>query len=485
MNEYQEAYRNHLDLFIEAVFKVVDPDAHYMHNWHIELIAEYLKACQRGEIKRLIINIPPRYMKSICVSVAFPAWLLGHNPSESIICASYATSLAHKHSTNCRAVIEHPWYQSIFPETKLADDQNTKTKFMTTKRGFRYATSVGGSVMGDGANFLIVDDALKADEALSQTKREAANTWFDQSYSTRLNDRKKGCIIVIGQRLHEEDLSGHLLAKGGWEHLNLPLIAQRNETFCKGCVVKVRNEGELLHPARDGEPEIEILKKELGPYGFAGQYQQNPAPLGGGEFKREWIQFYDGRIDHTNFIKYMCVDPANSKKKYSDYTAICVLGLGSDNNIYLLDMVRDKLDLKERENMLFELHAKYKPKYVYYERYGMQADVEFIKSRMEYRNYRFPIIEVAGTLSKEDRIRRLVPYFADNRVWLPRTLVRADYTGNAVDLTESFINEEYLTFPVGLHDDMFDAISRICDKQLIFPNRDSNIDYSVLRQRVY
>ena len=206
-----------------------------------------------------------------------------------------------------------------------------------------------------------------------------------------------------------------------------------------------------------------------GSYGFSGEDQQNPAPEGGGEFRKEWLNYYQGKISGANLNCYIMVDPANSKRKESDYTSMCVVGLGADKNIYILDWVRDKLNLREREEALFDLHKKWKPKYVLYEKYGMMVDADVMRNAMNERNYRFTISEVAGQLSKEDRIRRLIPYFYEGRVWLPEQLIRSTFEGLPVDLIEEFIYQEYLTFPVGLHDDMIDSLSRRLDANLIWP----------------
>ena len=162
--------KNDLTAFIQKTFTTVSPSSIYSHNWHITIIAEYLLACQRGEIKRLIINIPPRFMKSIAASVAFPAWLLGHDPKKQIMCASFAMALSHKHSEDSRLIVQSEWYKEIYPNTTLVDDQNTKSKFVTTERGFRYATSIGSPITGAGADFLIIDDPLNADEANSDVQ---------------------------------------------------------------------------------------------------------------------------------------------------------------------------------------------------------------------------------------------------------------------------------------------------------------------------
>lgn len=209
METYHAMLRTDLPSFIGKVLQTVDPGAPYLPNWHIDLIAEYLEAAGRGSISRLIINMPPRALKSVCVSVAWPAWLLGHDPRSRIIAASYAATLAVKHSLDCRLVMESEWYRALFPGTQLAHDQNEKHKFMTTQRGFRFATSVGGSVTGEGGNFLIMDDPLSPMQALGEHGRAHVAAWFDHTFATRLNDKKKGVIVLVMQRLH-----AFMLARG-------------------------------------------------------------------------------------------------------------------------------------------------------------------------------------------------------------------------------------------------------------------------------
>lgn len=471
--------RNDLVSFTEKVFTHVDPGAEYLHNWHVEILAEYLKACQEGQIKRLIINIPPRHMKSISVAVAFPAWLLGHNPSEQIMCASYSQKLSEKHSMDCRLVVESDWYKCLFPGTQIVDDQNTQRKFVTTHRGFRISTSVGGTATGEGGNFLIVDDPISANDARSTIMREDANIWFDRTFSTRLNDKKKGCIIVIMQRLHEEDLTGHLLEKGGWEHLCLPLIAEEDVIIEKGGIRKQRKVGDILHPERMDAETIQQEKIAIGPYGFAGQYQQRPAPEGGGLFRKEWLQYYD-KIYTSDMNNYMLVDPAYVATSTSDYTAIWIIGAGQDGNLYVVDLIRDKFNVREKEDLVFELHRKYQPK-VYYESGGTQRDVDWLKKAMEDRNYRFQINEVKcpPKLSKKDRIVRLARYFIEGKIYFPRQLFKTNWEGRTVDVVDQFVHEEYLAFDAGKHDDMLDALARICDINIIYPGK-HNIDYHKL-----
>lgn len=459
--------RNNLSEYIRRVFKIIDPVSDYHHNWHIDCIAEYLRACQNREIKRLIINIPPRFLKSISCSVAFPSWLMGHNPSEKVTCISYSHGLAAKHSNDTKAVMNTDWYRCMFPETILTKENETALE--TSKRGHRLCTSTGGVLTGLGGNFIILDDPLSLQQAQSMRERDKANVWMD-SLSTRLDDKRNGVIIVIMQRLHADDTTGYLLEKGGWEHLKIPLTAEEDHIYQIGSFKKEVVEGELLHPTMFDEEAVTVAKRELKAYAFSGQYQQNPAPTGGGEFVREWMQFYKGKLDGSGLNVYIMVDPANAKKTTSDYTSMCVVGLGADKNIYILDWVRDRLNLREREDRLFELHAKWQPKYVIYEKYGLMADADNMREAMNYRNYRFTITEVGGTMSKIDRILRLQPYFYDGRIWFPDQIIRANYEGKSVDLVQEFINTEYLLFPVSSHDDMLDSLSRLLDApSLVWP----------------
>jgi len=466
--QIKAAYKTNLSLFIARTFSIVSPSVEYMPNWHIDLIAEYLTACQRGEIKRLIINIPPRMLKSISVSIAFPAWLLGHNPGEQIMVSSYSQGLSSKHHMDCRLVMQSEWYRGLFPDTVLADDMNTQKKFVTTKRGHRIASSVGGTITGEGANFLIVDDPLSAQEGQSETFRNRCNDWFDQTYVTRLNDKKTGCIIIIMQRLHQNDLVGYLLDKGGWEHLCLPVQFDSAKTYCYGEINKQVEEEDFLHEARIGANEIARIKQEMGSYAYAGQMLQSPNPLGGGEFLSAWLNYYD-TISIATLNIYILVDPANSKRKKSDYSALWVIGVGGDKNIYIIDIVRTKINLKEREDMLFEMHMKYRPKEVLYQQYGMEGDIQHYRAAMEDRNYRFHITPVTNPLNKIDRIRRLVPIFYENRIWFPRRMYKSDWENKPIDIVDVFVHQEYLTFPVGLHDDMLDSLCMICDTTLQYP----------------
>lgn len=293
-DQFDAASRAHFTLFLRRVMASVSPGVQYVHNWHIDAIAEYLAASARGQVRRLIINMPPRMLKSTLISVAWPAWLLGHNPAERIMAASYARGLSLKHSTDCRAVLEAPWYGSVFKSTRLARDQNEKEKFATTLRGFRRAVSVGGAAIGEGGNILIIDDPISPLQACHRHQREAVNNWFDHTWASRLDDKATGSMVVVMQRLHDEDLSGYLLARGGWEHLCLPAIAPAPQIIRIGTLAKARKAGEALHPAREDVALLQQIRSDMGGANFAAQYQQAPLKQVGALFRREWFVRFEG-----------------------------------------------------------------------------------------------------------------------------------------------------------------------------------------------
>ncbi|MCH7910393.1 MAG: terminase, partial [Candidatus Hydrogenedentes bacterium] len=298
MNEqfrpFQATLREDLSSFIQKTFSTVDPSAAYRHNWHIDAIAWNLERCMQGEIRRLIITVPPRNLKSICVSVAFIAWVLGHDPARRIIVVSYSEDLAKKHSRDCRAVMESPWYRAVFPGTRLDPGKNTEIEFMTTQRGFRLATSVGGTLTGRGGNIIIIDDPLKPTDAMSEAKREAVKQWYNGTLYSRLDSKADDVIILVMQRLHVDDLVGHVLEQEPWVHLNLPAIAESSQRIQTGPETFIdRRAGDVLHPEHESRETLDDIKSVLGTYAYSAQYLQSPVPAGGTMIKWSWFRFYD------------------------------------------------------------------------------------------------------------------------------------------------------------------------------------------------
>jgi predicted phage terminase large subunit-like protein len=294
---YELAERN-LSPFIKFGWRYIDP-AKYVSNWHIDAISEHLEGVALGHITRLAIMMPPRHMKSLSVNVAFPAWVWAQKkrspltgPGVAFLSASYAQSLSVRDNVKGRRLIESPWYKRGWGERfRLTSDQNTKIRFDNDQGGYRIASSVDGSSTGEGGDIVIIDDSISANNALSPTIRAGANEWFDNTMTTRLNDPKTGAYILVQQRLHEDDLIGHLLAqqRDDWTVLCLPARYEPDHPFV--FLKDPRTEpGQLLWPARMGEPEVKKLETALGSYGAAGQLQQRPAPREGGMFKRQWFE---------------------------------------------------------------------------------------------------------------------------------------------------------------------------------------------------
>src|SRR5689334_6947202 len=270
--QYETLLRQDFATFAARCFQDLNPQTELAMNWHLEVIAAKLTAVREGKIRRLIINLPPRHLKSLMASIAFPAWCLGHDPSAQILCVSYAQDLADKLSRDCRHIVASDWYRTLFP-TRLSPQRAAMPEFDTTAQGCRLATSVGGVLTGRGADLIVIDDPLKPEEALSQTQRQAANDWFDHTLYSRLNDKLAGAILLIMHRLHEDDLTGHVLAQEAWDVVRLPAIAEEDEALLVDTALGpqhfARRRGAALHAEREPDAVLAHLRRTIGEYNFA------------------------------------------------------------------------------------------------------------------------------------------------------------------------------------------------------------------------
>lgn len=441
---------------------------------HIKIIAQALEDVERGKIKRLMIWLPPRHGKSMLASEMFPAWYLGRNPNKQVIFATYNQTFASDFGRKVRNHMIDDAYASIFPSTVVSDDSTASHRFHTTQGGVYYAVGAGGSITGRGCSVLIIDDIIKNEkEADSSLVRNNIKEWFNSTAYTRLEP--DGAIVIIQTRWHHDDLSGWLLSekKENWTVINLPAI-------------KTDNEGveHALWPERYNLERLKEIRNTVKSREWNALFMQTPIQEGGDVFKESWLQYYTEKPRNEDMNIYIIVDPANSKKTTSDNTALLVIGANKDGNVYLLDAWVDKLNLKERENLLFMVHEQYNPQSVYYEKYGLQLDVDYMKQAMEHRNYRFYIQEVGGNqMTKVDRIKRLAPWFEDKKIWLPLFLKKPNYLGREVDLVTYFKDEEYCQFPASRHDDMIDALARIIDINMSFPQK-SQFNYYDLYKNI-
>lgn len=431
---------------------------------HHRLIADALHRVVRGECKRLMIFTPPRAGKSMLVSEYFPPWFFGHRPDAQVIHATYGQDLADGFGRKVRNQFAGEIFRATFPGVGLAPDSAAASRFATTARGEYHAVGVGGPATGKGADLLLIDDPIRSrEDADSPVMRAKLWDWYTSVAYTRL--MPGGAIVLVQTRWHMDDLAGRILSEHGhegWEVLSLPALNDR---------------GEALWPERYPVSTLDQIRLTIGPRDWSALYMQSPTATGGGEFLRSWLKYYVHHNPKGDTI-YILVDPAGARKGISgrydssstrDYTAIWVVGLSEDGNFYALDVFRDRFNLIDRANLLFRLHRKYRPLAVVYERYGLESDIDHLNDKMERENYRFNLVEVAGSLKKEDRIRRLIPLFANGQIWLPERLDKTGTDGKTVDVIDTFIEQEYAAFPAGKHDDMIDALSRLLDIDLLWP----------------
>ncbi|HEY3416601.1 MAG TPA: phage terminase large subunit, partial [Armatimonadota bacterium] len=448
-------------------------------NWHIECIAEHLDAVSRGQIMRLIINQPPRSMKSTLVSIMWPVWSWAQCPELRWMFASYAQSLSTFHSIQRRLIIQSPWFRARWgAQVRLADDQNQKMEFYNTRQGMMIATSVGGTSIGKGGDVLVFDDPLNPTEASSLTERETANNWIRQGFLTRLNDQKTGRIVGVMQRLHERDTTGMLLELGGWEHLCLPAEAERRTVihFPISGRELVREPGDILFPEREGPAEIARKKIELGAYGYAGQYQQRPSPAGGGILKDCWWRYWYPAdrpapppvvVTGANGEPCSCPQvplPMEFERWLESWDCNMIASATSDLTVgqvwakrgaekYLLDQVSAHADVTIAMQMVTELSAKWpqaQAKYIEAKAAGPEVIRKLGASLSG-------LIAVTPKGDKISRVRAVEPTIQAGDVYLPHPTL--------YPWVSAFVGE-HSAFPTGAKDDQVDATSQALSKML-------------------
>jgi len=443
--EYAALLRSDLASFVARVFAHLDPHTPYSPNWHIDLIADRLTQVYEGRLRRLIINVPPRSLKSICASVAFPAWVLGRAPATRMVCASYGQDLSTKLARDCVAIMSAPWYQQLFP-TRLAAARSPMTDFETTARGGRMATSVGGVLTGRGGDILIIDDPVKPDEALSEVQRKTANDWFDNTLYSRLNDKRTGAIVVIMQRLHLDDLAGHVLEKEDWEVVNLPAIALQDEewTYATALGKKriFRRAGKPLHPEREPLEVLQTLHQTLGEYVFSAQYQQAPVPMGGALIKTDWfIRYPEPPVSFDRIVQSW--DTANKQSELSDYS-VCTTWGEKGKHCYLLHVLRKRLEYPELKRMIGIQAAQWSARVVLIE--DKASGTQLIQ---ELRDEPY---SVRGIQPEGDKVMRAVAQTAQIENGFVHIPVSAPWLNEYL--------QELGTFPYGKFDDQVDSTAQ-------------------------
>ena len=419
-----EKYRRSLREFTKASWSSIEPGVDFQNNWHIDAIGEHLQAVVEGDIKRLIINVPPRHMKSISVAVVLPAWTWTIQPDKKFLYASYASSLSIRDSVKCRRLLDSRWYQTHFGDVfSLTSDQNQKQRFENNKTGARIATSVDGALTGEGGDIIVVDDPHNVRESESATVRESVLDWWDQAMQTRLNDPKTGAFIIIMQRVHEKDLTGHILANqyNEWDHLCLPARYEvghptpTNSTL--GFTDPRTREGDLLWEERIDKKTLDNIEKSLGSYASAGQLQQRPMPKGGGILKAEWWVGWD-KPDLPD-IEYVLQswDTAFSTKEKTSYSARTTWGVFRKNgqvNAIVLDMWYDRVTYPELRKIAQESYYDYEPDAVLIEKKASGQSL-----LQDLRMAGVPVIEYMPDRDKEARAHASSALLEDGRIWYP------------------------------------------------------------------
>lgn len=416
-------------------------DRNYNPTWLHEEIAKQLTRVEKGEVKRLMIFVPPRHGKSELGSIKFPAWYLGRHPEKEVITSSYSAELAQDFGYKTRNLVATQEYQQIF-DTKLRDDSKSKAKWLTGEGGGYTATGVGGAITGRGADLAIIDDPFKnREEAESKTIRDKVYNWYTSTLYTRLE--KGGAIILILTRWHQDDLAGRLLKameEGGeqWEVIKFPALATQDEAH--------RKQGEPLWVDKYDLGALENIKKTIGVYDWSALYQQTPTNSETQEFKQEFWQYRTmEEVLALTTYRTLTIDTAISQKASADYTGLCANFTDRENK-WNLKSWKEKISPLELIDLLFNLQEQYRFDSIGIEKtIYLQAIKPFLDEEMRRRNRFLPIVELQHNgVQKEIRIRALLPRYESKSIY--------HITGQCTNL-----EEDQLSFPKGIHDDVLDA----------------------------
>ena len=438
--------RQDLNAFFERVFLELEPGVPFERNWHYEHLAYMLTRVLSGELKRLIINVPPRSGKSLLASVSLPMFALGRDPTKKVMCLSHTESLAREFSIQRRAIARTPWYQRAFPQFELISQRPRDRELRTTGFGYAFASGIGGGVLGLGADLIVVDDPIKALAALSKAERRRVAEFYDGTLIGRLNQKGTGAIVLIMQRLHEDDLVGHVLGKEDWEVISLPAIASERSSFALSARPGdryIREAGEELHAAREPLEVLEAVRRAQGSLVFEAQYQQRPTPAGGAVIKRDWLRWSDEPPESFD-RRVVSWDTASTLGEASDFSVGTVWGaVGTD--YHLLDVIRGRFEMPELRRRVQELSEFHSAHATLIENTELgRALAQDLRASANFRSILRP-----AQFDKEARLLAQSARFEAGQVHLPR---EATWLGPYV--------EELLSFPHGRHDDQVDSTSQ-------------------------
>jgi phage terminase large subunit-like protein len=409
---------------VREAWHVIEPATPFVNGWHIDAICDHLEALARGEIRDLLVTMPPRHAKTSTIGVLYPAWRWLTRPGEKFLCASHALSLSTRDTLACRRLIESPWYQARWGDrVRVTSDQAAKMRFDLEGGGRRLATAVESSVIGEGGDCLIVDDPANVVDAVSSSAyRETARLWWTQAFSTRRNDPATSTRIMVMQRVHEDDLAAQVLSEGGWTHLNLPARyeSSRRCSTSIGWTDPRTVEGEPLWPERYPDAELAKLERMLGSQGAAGQLQQRPAPAEGGVLKRAWwrrIQRASFPQDYDDLLTTW--DLAFKGAAHNDPCAGFALGRkGAD--VYALGCTWGRLDFPAQLRAVLELAALHPGAVLVEDAANGAALIASLRPRIP------GLIAIRADRSKEARVSTWAPWLEGGNLYLPEGEAWAD-----------------------------------------------------------
>lgn len=465
-----ELCRRELSEFVKAAWPIIEPGTEYLPNWHIDLQCEYLTLAAHREITRLALEDPPRHMKSTLVSVMWPCWVWTWNPMARFLFAAHSMGLSTKHSLDRRAILQSDWYRTHWPSVQLADDNNLKTVFGNNEQGIMRAQAVGAGTTGFGGDYIVADDLVSAIHGDSRTWREGANTFFDRALYNRLDDKKHGVIVVIMQRLHCDDLIGHIekTQQEHWTFVKIPAIATKDEDIrfpISGHIVH-RHTGDILWPEREGAEELRAERERLGSYGFSAQYQQEPVPMEGALAKREWFKIVpEAPAGIRRLVRYWDLAATEPKPgRDPDYTASCLMGQ-LDGVFYILHMTHARLSPLHVEDSIRQcaaLDSEYAE--AHRARYSISIEQEPGSSGVNTIDHYARQVLVGFDFSGErvtgDKFERGRPFLA------------ACEAGNVCCVNGPWVQEyldEMSTLGVGDHDDLYDSADGAYQKLVAKP----------------
>jgi predicted phage terminase large subunit-like protein len=446
--------------FVEQAWSILEPVSTLVWSWHLNLICEYLTLIRDekfknvcGDLEGIIFNVPPRTMKSLLISVFFPIWVWTTDPSRRFMFVSYSEKLSTQHSIFRRSIIESEWYQKEWSSVfSLSRDQNVKSHYGNSARGAMFSTGMQATATGMGGDVLIFDDPLNPEQAISQVEREAVNLRFDTTFRSRINDPAKGVKIIIMQRLHELDLTGHVLSRESsrWKHVSLPAVAPKDEAweFPRSKKIENQKSGSLLWPARLPQSFLDSQRVGMGSWAFNGQYQQTPAPLEGGIIKRQWVRFYRQLPEKFEFMvqSWDCTFSGGSD---NDFVAGQVWGRSGGKYFMLPYRTYDRLDFGPTMAAIKACYAKYP-----------QANAVLIEDKANGP-------AIISELQKE--ISGVVPVNPEGGKLARAQATAPLWESGSIELPEPQLFgcawiEDYLhnicTFPKAAHDDDVDATSQ-------------------------